>query len=554
LGSPGPAGFLIVLAVFSIPASSLGGVAKDPDKNQTIRSIRFIQTPIFPDTIATPIRWYLGLANRLHSNTRESVIRREILFHEGMRYDPLRERESERLLRERGFFESVQIQSTQTDSGYVTTIRTQDLWTLGVTFDAQKQADLSSITIGMLDSNLLGSGNGIHVSRTFSSDQKRALFSFDVPRLGRSRAAASGSYAESGNSFIRELSITHPIETWFDHWSWDASLYLVHGNQRFFTSGTESGSSRFVNQHYAATLGRYNGLRIQAGYGGGWIVEKSRPDGPSRTLEPGIAAPPTTEPMNFSGPLLFTGIVQRKFVTTRNLARYGGVEDVPLGWSTNIAAAPNVNHEQDPSHGFALRPAIDISLPIGGPDLIVAGELTGLVYARSNNTMGQQLIRGHLTAGWHPNPLSLTFAQIAFHGAVNQPRSARFYLGTDTGLRGYPSRSFEARQWIIGTLEQRVWSGIEFLWVGIGANAFVDVARPTMDGRFDDEPWRTGVGLGLMLGLRKSVQPPLRIEFALRTDRGERKPTLTITSDSFLKLLPEVTIPTIFRDLQGGLR
>jgi len=546
VGGAGPAGRTV--AVDSLLTAT---AANTPPP---IRLISFVRIPVFPETTGTPLPWYLRLANRLHYETRTSVIRQEILFREGTPYDPLRTSESERLLRDRGFFESVRITSVRYDGGYATTIRTQDLWTLGLNVDFQKQADLSSAEVSIRDPNFLGTGNGIRWSQSFSSDRDRMTLAVDVPRVAWTRASASAAYARGEDYSSHIATFSHPIETYFDRWSWDLSVDQLQGDQRFYESGREVGTSGYLRQNSVATLGRSNGLWLQSAFGGGWTVEKVAPRGTPRALAAGGAAPPPIEPLDFAGPLVFGGMMQRRFITATNLGRYGTVEDVPLGWSASIAVAGNVNHARDPDHTVAIRPVIEFATVLGGPEIEASAEAVGLAYHDAAGALDERLVDGSATLRWQPDPKALTIAQIGLHRAGHQPRSDIFYLGAGAGLRGYSTRAFAAHDFIAGTLEQRFWTGLEILWVGIGADAFVDAARPALDGHFDTERWRTGAGCGLLLGLRKSAQPPLRVEVAWRLDRRERKPTLSITTETWLHLLPQVALPTLFRNLHQGLR
>ena len=167
--------------------------------------------------------------------------------------------------------------------------------------------------------------------------------------------------------------------------------------------------------------------------------------------------------------------------------------------------------------------------------------------------MGEQLGRAVATLRWSPIPRSLTVAQGEVSGGQDQADSDVRYLGAESGLRGFPSREFAAQNFVFATLEQRLWSGMEIMWFGLGANLFTDTVRATMDGRFDDEPWRTGWGFGLLLGSRKSAQQPVRIEVAWRTDR-RASPTFSITAGSRLRIVPPVGMPYPIGDLRDGLR
>ncbi len=496
---------------------------------------------VFPETTGVPLAWPLRLANRLHHRTCERVVRHEILFREGSLLDTLRLRESERLLRERNFFESVEISHRIEQDRNVVRVRTQDLWTLGIVLNYEKQADISSLNFGLRDTNFLGTGNSLYWSQTVSTDQDALHLAAVLPRLARTRAAASVLYSEQGDGIMRSAGLGRHHQTIFDRWGWGVGALDADGVQRFFRSGEEYGLSRFRREDLEGYLGRYSVRRVEYGFGAGWVVRTLSPTGDPETSGGSSIAPPAFEPRRHGGPLLFGGLMRRRFVAIRNVERYGTTEDIPLGWAVHISAGPNLRWKSDTSHAFAVRGLLSGSLfPV--PHCGIAGEVAGAVFFRSDRTAGERHLRAVGSAGWRPTPRTLTFAQATLLLGADRPATTVYYFGTDAGLRGFPTREIEARDYLLATLEQRFWSGIEVLWVGLGGNLFIDSCLPASNGRLAGNPLRTGCGGGMLLGLRKSSQRPVRIEVAWRTDRRS-SPTFSISTSTQLRLAPRVVLP-----------
>ncbi len=510
------------------------------------------RVPVFPETTDAPNAWYMRLANRLHAQTRPWVIRRELLFQPGGPVDSTRMVESERLLRERGIFESVRIRIAPGDSGKVATVRAQDLWTLGIIANFDKTADLTSVTLGIRDTNLLGTGNYIHTYHTFSSDQGVTVVSAAIPRIGRRRAGAGFGFADQEDARALSLSLGRGIETRFDRTSWGAIANSVTGSRRFFFRGDEIGKSPYRHEHYGLYAARFRGAGLQRGVGIGWIEQREAPRDAPFSSALGFDPPPPIEKLHVGGPTVFVDLLDRSYATSTNLERYGSTEDVPTGWSAHLAVVPNVHHNDDPSRTIAIRSVAQFATFLHRK-LEAGGELSGLTFMRAGGRRGEQIGRATATVRWTPSPAALAIAQAAVRGGRDRPESEIFYLGSETGLRGFPSREIAARNFVMATFEQRFWSGAEYFWTGIGANLFADTVRPTIDGRFNDEPWRTGWGFGLLLGARKSSQQPVRIEIAWRTDR-HASPTFSITSGTWLRIIPPLGLLFPVGDLRDGLR
>ena len=523
---------LLVLALLLPAAAS----SRDP-----ITRIEIETAPVFPDTTEEPLPWILRLANRLHATTREGVIRSEILLEEGAPFDSLRMKESERLLRERGLFERVELRAFLGDSGRVVRARTQDIWTLSVLLSIEKLADLSTLTIGLQDGNLLGTGNRLSWIQSFSNDQDGLQASLTLPRLGATRAALSLGYADFEDARARSGFLGRHPETPFDRFGWAIRAQTGRGRQRFFHDGEEVGTSGYARESLSLFLGRYAGSDPQVGAGVGWAERRLRPSGEPRATAPGFSPPPAFIEARHRGPLLYAGAMRRRFLETRNLDRYGTIEDLPVGWSVSASAGPNLLRREDPQRAFAAWASLAGSWfrtsRLGASlECVAEGFLD-----RDRRWTERRLIAAG-AAVWHPHDRWLAALQGSALVGADRPETAVLYLGTDTGLRGFPARAFETRDYFLATIETRYWTGIEVLWTGIGLNLFTDSALPSPGSLSAGEKWRTGAGCGLLLGLKKSLRRPVRIEVAWRTD-APADPTLTATMSASLRVVPSILLP-----------
>jgi hypothetical protein len=551
---PGPVTFRLPVAwaLTALSVIVLGGRSTPVGAADRIESVVIERVPVFPETTDVPNAWYMDLANRLHVQTRPWVIRRELLIRAGEPADSTRIVESERLLRDRGIFESVRVRLAPGDSGKVAEVRVQDLWTLGIIASFDKTADLTSVTLGIRDTNLLGTGNYIHAYHTFSSDQDQTVASVAIPRIGRGRTGAGFGFADQEDARQRAFSMGRGIETRYDRSSWAVAATSVTGARRFFLRGEEIGESPYEHEHYGVYGARFRGTAPQAGFGIGWIEQREAARDTSVSSAVGFPPPPEAEKIHIGGPSVFIALLDRSYRTAINLDRYGSTEDVPTGWSAHLAVTPNIHHKDDPSRTVAFRSVAQAAQYLG-PVLEAGCEISGLAFLRTGGRRGEQRGRATATLRWTPSPRALTIAQGSCRGGRSQPESEPLYLGSESGLRGFPSRELTARSVLQATFEQRFWSGYDVLWTGIGASIFADTARPSVVGRFDDERWRTGWGVGLMLGPRKSSQRPLRIEIAWRTDR-HAAPTFSITSGTWLRIIPPLGLLSPIGDLRDGLR
>ena len=79
--------------------------------------------------------WVYRLTNGLHVTTRPSVVSHELLFKVGEPYDELKLAETERNLRARGLFRTVEIDTLRVDDKLAVRVVTNDGWTTSLDFN-----------------------------------------------------------------------------------------------------------------------------------------------------------------------------------------------------------------------------------------------------------------------------------------------------------------------------------------------------------------------------------------------------------------------------------
>jgi outer membrane protein assembly factor BamA len=99
------------------------------------------------------------VANALHPETRDSVIRKFLLFHEGDEYRPERLAESERNLRALHFLKSANVTASEPHDGVVDVgVTTQDSWSISPETQAGTKGGQSTYGVNITDTNVLGRG------------------------------------------------------------------------------------------------------------------------------------------------------------------------------------------------------------------------------------------------------------------------------------------------------------------------------------------------------------------------------------------------------------
>ena len=118
---------LLVFLVALIFASNVMAETDQEHSGATVGEIRIHINDIFEQP---GDRGFFKAVNRIKANTREYVVRQELLFKEGQAFDSFLIEESERALRQLGFLRRVSIVPAPSGSVVDIDVYVQDTWTL----------------------------------------------------------------------------------------------------------------------------------------------------------------------------------------------------------------------------------------------------------------------------------------------------------------------------------------------------------------------------------------------------------------------------------------
>jgi len=193
--------------------------------------------------------WLYRTANAVRFNTRESVIRKFLLFREGDVFDPLRLDETERNLRVLPFLKSALVTAGQPHDGVVDVeVITQDAWTTepGVSFGGK--GGVTTYGFDLKEKDFLGTGRTLAIAYDKEAERSNRSFEYIDPYfLGRSYVLGDFLYANNTDGEEERVSIGRPFVSFLSRNS--ASILFDHLTQtdRIFADGDIL--SRFHQRH-----------------------------------------------------------------------------------------------------------------------------------------------------------------------------------------------------------------------------------------------------------------------------------------------------------------
>jgi len=287
------------------------------------------------DTIVRPPGFISTNGNKLHIKSQQITIRNLLLIRQNQVFDSLLVKESERLVRSRGFITDVSffvaLSAKNSDSVDVF-IRELDNWSLIPSF----AASTSSITFGLNDKNFLGLGHESQNEATWNYAENRFAYkvNYYIPNF-RNTYINSVIHigSEESGGYIRSFSVDRPFFSPFAKWAAGVNYIqqLRFANIQYADSGVVLQRFRINSQDYWAGMAtqlfkgntendRVTNLILAIRYLHLDYLEK-----PGEKYDPQHYF----DDENFY--LASIGISTRKYIQDKYVFKFGITEDVPVG-------------------------------------------------------------------------------------------------------------------------------------------------------------------------------------------------------------------------------
>jgi len=466
--------------------------------------------------------WLYRTANKLHINTKPSVIRGQLLFKPG---DPYRQQvidETERILRAKGYLYDAKIVPVAWDGHLVDLeVRTRDVWTLNPSVSFNRKGGENAVGVAIQEDNLLGTGQEIGIDWDQDVDRTTLAFSYYDPHFRHSFDQLGLTYADSDDGDAKIFFYKRPFYALDTRRAGGVYLNSNRRNDARYELGKNVSEFEHREEYYELDRGWSDGLegRLVRRWTVGATFDRDRfaPD----PQEPLVG--PLPEDRELVYPWVGYELVENRFQERVNQDQIRRTEDVLVGLRATARlgyAAEALGSDRD-----ALIAGAAVQ---NGADLDDKQSVFGSL-AASGRIEGGQLVNGVLAGEgrYYRSVSRRSRFYAAVSGAVTEQLDTelQLLLGGDNGLRGYPLRYQAGTARALLTLEQRFYTNwYPFRLFHVGAATFFDMGRTwgtdvtglTSSGLLKD------VGVGLRLGSsRSSFGNVLHIDLAFPLDGGD---------------------------------
>ncbi len=453
--------------------------------------------------------------NRFRFPTRPGVVQARLLFGPGDPYDSTEIAESTRRIRELAIFQEVAIDSGRLQGRLAVTVRVRDSWSTSPQFSLSAGGGTTTWALGVTESNLLGTGNLVHLSYAQEVDRTSADLSGQFERV-IGDIDLDGIVRLQSDGRIADWRIGSPFRSGKDRSSfvWESEV----ANQRVLQFRTATGVPLDTTIYQrGGALGRVSAAGAPMARVNGFVRVGAKFQIRQERYVLQSVADQIDVPDTVTAAVGASVEWRRsRYRTYRHFNGFGS-EGIDLSHSISFTAwvAPSFFGYQSTGVG----PEIALQAATGAPFGFIGGAITanGLFTAAGLDS-GQ--VEVSVTAGLKPATRHATALHIRA-GALESTQPGReFDLGFDTALRSWGPHSFVGTRTAWGILEHR-WFVVDNLLdlIGLGVAGFLEYGGAW----YADQPQRFGgnAGVGIRFGSAVGALPRTgRIDLGYRFGNG----------------------------------
>lgn len=464
-------------------------------EGRRIGAIEFKTISVFdPENERDNSPLYLWL-NKLHVNTRPSVVRAQLLFTEG---EPLQRsllEESERILRATPYLTKAYIlPHTICDQRVDLLVVTQDAWTLEPRVSMSRKSSDTETGFAISDGNILGSGNAFTLG--YADSDKRSLVSYELrnPHIFNSPISVRLFYADTTdgtNSIVRLEKPFHALATPWATGLYQEKLSLIE--EMRYRDETINEYHHFIRRHeyYAGRATDINPRHTQR-----FIVGYSQEEDIFRE-EPGTQGElPSERIANYSW--LEYQYLSNSFGVFKNVNQIQRAEDIPLGVVASVRMGYGLASWDNPSDVFRYKGDFLRVVDVNDLHLLGVGvHIDGRSY-RAPGLQDSQVAGSYIAYNYFRDEKRRWYVRLSYSEGRDLPQYEELTVGDITGLRGYPSDFQRGTKRYVLTLERRYFSDWHLLNImRVGVVAFYDMGKAWGLEQYPQSHTLSNVGFGL---------------------------------------------------------
>jgi outer membrane protein assembly factor BamA len=501
----------------------------------TIGDITYKISDIF-DTSNPKENYYIfRLANRLHINTKQFVVRDDLLFDTGDSYSPALLRESERILRAKTYLYDAEIRPVRYENNRVDIeVKTRDVWTLSGGINYSHKGGDTSYGFEIQEDNFAGLGKAVRIKRDTNEFRTENEFQYYDPFITPQRFQLTLGYSYNTDGRNKLLQFERPFYSLETHWSMNLKGNTFSRQETLYKNGEEADYFYQDEEYYELRGGYSRGkigthtVRWQLGY----TMDKNRFSAVNSTRDTSSVP----EGRDLAYPWIQYDSIISRYIKTSRIDLIGRTEDInlgatyylQLGWSHDSFGSDRNAVIFDFNYHNTNQTFTDHLLLFN-----VAGS------GRVGEGFTQNLLLETETRYFYPMFANQMFyTELSIDAGHHLDGENQLLLGGASGLRGYPARIQDGTRRLLFSVEQRYytdWHVLQLFYVA-GA-AFFDIGKAWTPGTTAQSHagFLKDLGLGLRLAPSRTSRGTIihiDLAYALDDEEDTKKVQFLVSTES----------------------
>jgi hypothetical protein len=507
----------------------------DDLQGKQIRNIQFTSLSVFDKNDPDENNSLYLFLNKLHINTRSSVVRAQLLFNEGELLDISKIQESERILRKRSYLTNayilpVTVCADQLDIMVVT----QDAWALEPQISLSKESEGTKSGFAISDGNILGTGNSLTIGYEQNTQRNLISYDFSNPHIFNSQIATKIYYADTSDGRDTIVDISHPFYSLQTPWAAGFYTQDVTLEEPIRHMDEQINEFRHQTMHNRIYFGM--ATDVTSTHTQRWLVGVSNEEDNFFVSDETLQAIPEQRKAVY--PWVEYQYLENRYGVFKNVNQIQRPEDIALGQNLRFRVGYAGTQFDNPDDVIRYIGSYSNVIDFDKQHIFeTTFELDGRHHS-SINGIDSTVAGINLTYNYFQDEKRRWYLGFRYDIGQDLAQYEELTVGDITGLRGYPTDYQRGDERYVLTLERRYFTDIHiFNLLRVGAVAFVDVGKAWGIEQYGYSPLLSNVGLGLRLSSSKVrignvVHVDIAMPTSARTAEGVSEYQLTVGAQS----------------------
>jgi len=438
---------------------------------QTIDRIIVINGDVFDLNNPKENKSLYRFANKIHINTREEVIKQFLLFETGDTLSMQKLAESERILRGQPFIYDANIRTINVRPDKVDIlVKTQDNWSRSPGLNLRREGGSNSKSISFVEGNFLGYGKRLSLQRSSDAERSSSSFQYSDPNLIGSRHILNVIFSQNSDGLEAALEFKKPFFSLAAQKAYGVDLKITelneeliddNGNKYLVTHNQEQYES-FVGFSYNLT--KIRGIRLSFGY----------------TLNRDVLYRPgqlsSRSESNDSYVWAGSEYLEDRYIKMQRIQLLNQTEDINLGHYASTRVGWSHENLGSDFTGVIFKGKYNYNAIIGPGELF--SQDISFDTKLHNNRVAESKYSTEVR--YYKQIRDNISNYFKIHLDLGRELSAEneFFLGGDSGVRGYPLKLQSGDKRVLCNVEQRYYTDWHvFQLFYMAALVFADVGR-----------------------------------------------------------------------------